>query len=135
MPNFEVNQAQVARKQAQLCAQVARVVRQVVDFELDDDTLDDVSVLDVEPELGAKRVLVIVDNHGDLDDDVVERALIEARPILRLALARALSRKRVPELSFAVVSTRAIRTTVDEHPHGAPPLDRLDERAPEDWLG
>ena len=63
---------------------------------------DELSLICVRPEIGAARLLVTLSTRSN-ELDEVRRALMSARGFFRAHLARDLSRKKVPQLSFAVI--------------------------------
>jgi ribosome-binding factor A len=91
------------RKALQLCSQVAETLAGVLTGELEDDVLRDLLVVSVTPAPNSSRLLVTVrpapgapaPDPGDL----AER-LSRARERLRAEVARAIHRRRVPDLTF-----------------------------------
>jgi ribosome-binding factor A len=95
----------VNRKALQLCAQVAQTLASVLSGECGDDRLRDLLVESVEPAPDSTRLLVTVSAgpaFADGDTASVLRALYGATGMLRVQIARAIHRKRVPELLFQV---------------------------------
>lgn len=91
------------RKTFQLCRQVERTLSIVLAGECDDDLLRDVLVASVEPAPDASRLLVtVVPTDPRVDADAVLERLRVHKGRLRVALASAVHRKRVPELMFCV---------------------------------
>jgi ribosome-binding factor A len=97
-----------ARKTAQLCASAERALRSALDYELDDDRLDGLTLVEVRPFPNAGRLLVLVSVPARIDPRAAEDGLFRAGGRLRLLVGRALSRKRVPMLSFAVLPEGAV---------------------------
>ncbi len=92
-----------AHKDQQLCAQVAALVG-VALAELDDPVLASLTVASVAPAPDASRVLVtVLDPDGHPVDEVVAR-LFRLRGHLRAEVAVGVTRKRVPDLAFAVAA-------------------------------
>ena len=96
----------VNRKALQLCAQVARTLANVLSGECGDDRLRDLLVESVQPAPDSTRLLVTVypgPAFAASDTEPVLRALYGATGMLRGQIARAIHRKRVPELVFQVL--------------------------------
>ena len=91
------------RKTAQLCAQAQRALGRVIQNELSDADLCDLAVLEVHPHPDAGRLLVVLSAPQGCELERTQRALQRACARLRQALGYAISRKRVPLLSFAVI--------------------------------
>jgi len=93
-----------ARKTMQLCKQVQRVVSSVL-AECADAHVSQLSLLGVEPAAGTivLRVAVVAFNADGETLAAARDALDRLRPYLRMEVAAAISRKRVPELVFSVV--------------------------------
>ena len=94
------------RKTMQLCSQVQRTLDQVLSGELDDDRLRDVYVVQVTPAPDANCLLVTVAPLGfakDFRPDEVMARLAANSGRMRSELARAINRKKTPELMFRVV--------------------------------
>ena len=94
------------RKTLQLCRQVQRALALALPGECNDERLRDASVESVEPIGGPGQLLVRVSvpdgGDGATWTDVMAR-LTACTPRLRATVAREISRKRVPNLSFVVV--------------------------------
>ena len=86
-------------KARQLCRQVQRALNLVLGTGVDG-ALEELFILDVSPAPGCARLLVHVLIPGSSSPAVVLRKLREHAPRLRAAVARSISRKRAPELSF-----------------------------------
>jgi ribosome-binding factor A len=97
-----------------LCRQAQEaVVLALADAE-EDPRLDGVWVAAVDPAPGPERLLVtLVLSHraADVDLEAAFAALVEMKPWLRAEVARAIHRKRAPELSFCVVGDAAAAPT------------------------
>ena len=93
------------RKTLQMCSQVQRTLDQVLSGELDDDRLRDLYVSQVTPAPDANRLMVTVSPLGFAKDfrpsEVLVR-LAECTGRMRSELARAINRKKTPELMFRV---------------------------------
>lgn len=93
------------RKTLQLCSQVQRTLDQVLSGELDDDRLRDVYVVQVTPAPDAHCLLVTVAPLGfakDFRPEEVMARLAANSGRMRSELARAINRKKTPELMFRV---------------------------------
>jgi ribosome-binding factor A len=91
-----------------MCSQVQRTLDQILSGELDDDRLRDVYVSQVVPAPDAHCLMVSVSPLGfakDFQPQVVLARLAEHTGRLRSELARAINRKKTPELVFRVVLT------------------------------
>lgn len=96
------------RKTLQMCSQVKRTLDQILSGELDDDRLRDVYVSEVIPAPDAHCLMVSVSPLGfakDFQPQVVLARLAEHTGHLRSELARAINRKKTPELMFRVILT------------------------------
>lgn len=94
------------RKTLQMCRQVQRTLDQVLSGELDDDQLRDVYVVQVTPAPDANCLLVTVAPLGfakDFRPEEVMFRLAAHTGKMRAELARAINRKKTPELMFRVV--------------------------------
>lgn len=100
------------RKTLQMCSQVKRTLDQILSGELDDDRLRDVYVSEVTPAPDAHCLMVSVSPLGfakDFQPQVVLARLAEHSGHLRSELARAINRKKTPELMFRVVLTEDLQ--------------------------
>jgi ribosome-binding factor A len=89
------------RKERQLCRQVQEAVSEAL-AAVEDDVLLDVWVTAVEPSPDAGRLAVIIEApSGTSPDDVLAR-LEKIGGYLRAEVASAITRKRVPTLTFRV---------------------------------
>lgn len=94
------------RKTLQMCSQVQRTLDQVLSGELDDDRLRDVYVVQVTPAPDANCLLVTVAPLGFAKDFRPEEVMVRLAANsgrMRSELARAINRKKTPELMFRVV--------------------------------
>jgi ribosome-binding factor A len=94
------------RKTQQLCAQVAEALNYAFAAVCHDDVLREVAVVTVEPAPNEGRLLVTVGPAlpGPVDPAQVLAHVQEAVGKLRSEVASAIHRKKVPELTFAVVN-------------------------------
>ena len=89
-------------KTARLCRQVAEALSLALS-ECGDDALLDLSIRDVEPGPTPGRLLVTVEtSRPSPDPSAILAALARAHGRLRSEVARAIQRKRAPELVFQV---------------------------------
>ena len=91
------------RKTAQLCAQARRALAWALESELGDARLSELVVAEVRPNPDASHLLVVATGPLGTDLSLAQQSLSCAASHLREALARGLSRKRVPVLSFVVL--------------------------------
>lgn len=97
------------RKTLQLCRQVQRAIAMAIPGDGADEVLDEAYVESVEPIGGPGQLLVRVTIPADTDaspEEVMARLTAYA-PRLRAIVAGAISRKRVPALSFIVLPAGA----------------------------
>lgn len=95
------------RKNHQLCRQVAETLNVEI-ASLPNPPLNGVAVAAVRPAPDSSHLLVLVaplDPHGGLDGDDVLAALYALSGRLRTAVAAAITRKRVPQLSYRYLPT------------------------------
>lgn len=96
-------QPRADRKALQLCAQVSQTLEQVF-AEQEDDLLRDVHVESVDPAPDSSHLLVTVRPIArEADPIALMGRLNEASADLRLEMAGAITRRRVPALTFRVV--------------------------------
>jgi ribosome-binding factor A len=90
-------------KTAMLCRQVERALRLALAGECDDGVLSELVIDSVMPAPNAGHLLVrvFVPATPDLSIVTVLERLARAKPKLRHLIGQSISRKRVPELSFA----------------------------------
>jgi ribosome-binding factor A len=91
------------RKTAQLCAQAQRTLGDFIQNELLDANLSGLVVAEVRPYPDAGRLLVVLSAPKGCELECAKQTLDDASGKLRWALGRAISRKRVPQLSFAML--------------------------------
>ena len=105
------------RKTLQLCRQVQRALAMALAGECADAALADAYVESVEPLGGPGQLLVRVRIGGgsSVAPFEVRERLVARAPRLRAAVAREISRKRVPMLSFVVVPHEPGRTEGGGH--------------------
>ena len=87
-------------KARQLCRQVQRALNLALGERSSDPALDGLFVMEVTPIEGSGRLLVHIVVSGDQAMANVLAGLRQDAPRLRTVVARAISRKRAPELSF-----------------------------------
>jgi ribosome-binding factor A len=90
------------RKERQLCRQVQEAVSEAL-AAIEDDVLLDVWVTNVEPAPDAGRLAVIVQAGRGASPDEVFARLEKVAGHLRAEVAGAISRKRVPTLTYRVL--------------------------------
>lgn len=104
--SFEKNpNRQHDHKTLQLCSQVRDALSLAISGECHDDVLRELYVDTVEPAPNASRLLVrlIIPKHAKVDyADLYER-LAKVGPFLRTIVAKEISRKRTPELTFVAM--------------------------------
>ena len=94
------------RKTLQMCSEVQRTLDQVLSGELGDDRLRDLYVSQVVPAPDANCLMVSVSPLGfakDFQPMVVLARLAECTGKMRAELARAINRKKTPDLMFRIV--------------------------------
>jgi len=104
------------RKTLQLCRQVQRAVALALPGDCADERLSDLYVESVEPMGGPGQLLVRVTlppDAGVSPGEVMERLAAYA-PRLRAIVAREISRKRVPALTFVVLPADAVARAGEE---------------------
>ena len=90
------------RKERQLCRQVQEAVSEAL-ASIDDDVLLDIWVCSVEPAPDAGRLAILMQAPSRISPDEVLARLEKIAPFLRSEVAGAISRKRVPTLTFRVL--------------------------------
>ncbi|MHC4512654.1 MAG: ribosome-binding factor A [Planctomycetota bacterium] len=93
------------RKTRQLCAQVRRTLSHFLCLEARDQVLQSLLVESVQPAPDATHLAVVVSVPKDLElpqEDILAR-LTKVKGVLRSELAQAVSRRKVPDLSFQLV--------------------------------
>jgi len=94
------------RKERQLCRQVHEAVSEAL-AGIEDDVLLDVWVSAVEPAPDAGRLAIIVEAPSRVSPDDVLGRLDKFAGLLRAEVASAITRKRVPTLTFRVLAADA----------------------------
>ncbi|MEO1173258.1 MAG: hypothetical protein AAFX94_14590 [Myxococcota bacterium] len=92
-----------ARKRAQLCSRVARLIATSLECDVFDEVLQALVLDQVEQAPGGGRLYVTFVAPAGSDLVELNRRLDRVAGVFRDALARGLSRKRVPPLSLAAV--------------------------------
>lgn len=95
-----------SRKDWQICRQVSETLNYVLSGECRDEVLQRLSVCDVKPQPDATRLLVTVCpviRGDDVDPLLVMEHLQRSVGWMRSELARSISRRKVPDLTFCVV--------------------------------
>ena len=90
------------RKERQLCRQVQEAVSDAL-AGVEDDVLLDVWVCSVEPAPDAGRLAIIIEAPSRVSPDEVHARLDKIAGFLRAEVASAITRKRVPTLTFRVM--------------------------------
>jgi ribosome-binding factor A len=89
-----------------LCRQAAQALRTTLSGECADEVLQDLEVASVDPAPEGAVLVVGVVAGGRSPVEVLDR-LERAKGLLRSAVARAISRKRVPDLLFRILPPEA----------------------------
>ncbi len=92
------------RKGQQLCGQVKDALGLILPS-CADTTLQELSVLGVEPAPHTGRLLVLLHTPEDVDRAIIADALARAAGFLRHEVASAIYRRQAPELIFEVIGT------------------------------
>ena len=101
-----------------MCSQVQRTLDQLLSGELDDDRLRDLYVSQVTPAPDANRLLVTVSPLGfakDFRPDEILMRLAASSGKMRSELARAINRKKTPELMFRVLLSEDLPVPSSSH--------------------
>lgn len=109
-PTSEISNHQVDRKMLQLCKQVQRAVEASLCC-CGDPLLSGLQIEESRPNTGGTGIELLVRIGADLDPALVAAALARATSLLRADVARCITRKKVPNLSFR------IHLTTKEGPH------------------
>ena len=108
------------RKTQQLCQQVERTLSLVLSGEFSDELLQSLIVQSVIPNPNAGQLLVTVSVAGDCEATpataIVLERLEQVAGRLRLEVARSITRKRVPKLTFCVVPSPLTNPKTDQRP-------------------
>ena len=102
-PLFQAPTWRPDRKALQLARQVREALTWVLGSATGDDRLAACSVEAVEPLPGGNRLLVKVGVPPDLPASEVSQQLAAAAPALRVEVAQAITRRKVPELVYLAV--------------------------------
>ena len=97
------------RKLEQLCRQVCRALMYAIPGEMRDPVLQGLSVEEVLPAPDAGRLMVRLRSAGGVEEmgEILERLAV-VEPYLRAQVAAAITRKRAPELTFALAFGREV---------------------------
>jgi ribosome-binding factor A len=98
----ESTRKQDRRKDHQLCSQVQRALSEAFAADFGDEVLNSLWVVRVEPAPSASRLLVWVAAAPDVHPELVMERLASVSGALRAEVASAITRKRVPHLTFAL---------------------------------
>lgn len=103
-PDFRDTGRKVSpRKLAQLCSQIRRALQMAVLGTVEDETFIDLEVHTVEPGNDPGRVRVVFFHHdASVELNEVRRRVEAARGLWTAEVARAIHRRKVPELVFEV---------------------------------
>lgn len=100
-------QGKLDRKLLQLCRQIQRELSLILSGELDDDRIRDLTVLFVQPFPYASHLLVtLTTSTSSTQTELLQldAALANYRPFIRTEIARAITRRKAPDLSFRVIN-------------------------------
>ncbi|HJZ92702.1 MAG TPA: hypothetical protein VKE40_17635 [Gemmataceae bacterium] len=103
-PLFRPPDRQPHRKALQLCAQVRDALTWVLGSATRDERLAECTVQAVEPLPGGNRMLVKVGIPPGVTASEVDERLAAAAPALRIDVAQAITRRKVPELVYLAVT-------------------------------
>ncbi len=96
----------MSHKALQLCAQVRRSLELTLMGECSDELLQNMIVAEVEPAPDDKHLRAtfeVMDPEESLDKVEVMARLEAARPLMMAGVARAISRRKIPEIHFEVI--------------------------------
>jgi ribosome-binding factor A len=102
-PLFRPPERPPDRKALQLCAQVRDALTWVLVSATGDERLAECTVQAVEPLPGGNRMLVRIGVPPDVAASEVNERLAAAAPTLRIEVAQAITRRKVPELVYLAV--------------------------------
>jgi ribosome-binding factor A len=108
---FDLECAHPDHRAGSLCRQAQEAVTLALGDAAPDSRLDGAWVVSVDPAPGPDRLLVSValaGRAGENDLEAALAALVEMKPWLRSEVARAIHRKRVPDLAFRVMPEAAV---------------------------
>jgi ribosome-binding factor A len=94
------------RKALQLCRQVAETLDQVLCSEIADELVSSLRVASIVPAPDSTRLLVTLQTDlksHDFNRPEIERRLEDRRGQLRCAVAAAITRRKMPNLSFVII--------------------------------
>ena len=94
------------RKDRQLCGQVQRALSSALGADFDDEVLQELWVVKVEPAPTVSRLMVWVAGPRGADAELILARLSGVAKALRAEVAQAIHRKQVPVLSFAICDGR-----------------------------
>jgi ribosome-binding factor A len=103
---FDLESVRPDHRVRSLCRQAQEAVLLALGDAKPDPRLDGAWVLSVDPAPGPERLLVsivLAGRDGEEDIEAALAALVEMKPWLRSEVARAIHRKRVPDLAFRVM--------------------------------
>ena len=92
-----------AKKTSQLCSQVQRALSWALDAELQDPLLSELRLMEVQPYPDGSHLLVVFAAPSGSNLGEAEERLRRATALFREEIARELTRKRLPLLSFIVL--------------------------------
>lgn len=92
------------RKSRQLCKQVRRAIATTLAGEIGDPALRDLEVASVvpAPDDARLRITLVVSTNLTTDREPIRAALLRATGLLRTRVAESITRKRTPQLDFAI---------------------------------
>ena len=93
---------QIRRKDRQLCGQVQRAVGSALGANFDDEVLNELWVVKVEPAPNVSRLMIWVAGPRGSSAELILARLLGVSGALRAEVAAAICRKQVPTLSFAI---------------------------------
>jgi ribosome-binding factor A len=98
---------QTRRKDRQLCGQVQRAVSSALSANFNDDVLNELWVVKVEPAPTVSRLMIWVAGPRGSSAELILTRLLGVAGALRAEVAVAICRKQVPTLSFAICDGEA----------------------------
>jgi ribosome-binding factor A len=98
----ESRSKQTRRKDRQLCGQVQRAVSSALGANFDDDVLNELWVVKVEPAPTVSRLMIWVAGPEGSSAELILARLLGVAGALRAEVAATICRKQVPTLSFAI---------------------------------
>lgn len=100
--------SQSSRKDLQVCKQAWRAIACALDTSIADPVAKEARLVAVEPFPTATRLRVFVEPPTKGSVEELLGALVRCRGILRTAVAEACTRKRAPDLVFAIMPAREV---------------------------